>query len=196
MGGRTITNLHFAYDIESLAGQGFSQFQFKFRLKIASKPQDCPLKSAANVCLVEHIIIVPVLGGWNVGRFLSQLSFLQAISAVMLWPIPVQKVPQASEYLCPVKLQTRCDICCVCQSVCPFIHSSLVTRWAEDAFRSHTDTIFSPAYIATVHFCSTKNEWLSRSSCHNSTFFLTTTTITTMCPRSAKQQQQQQRFCF
>ena len=48
-------------------------------------------------------------------------SFLQAISAVMLWPVHVQKVPQASEHLCPAWLQTRCDICCACQSTCPFI---------------------------------------------------------------------------
>ena len=48
-------------------------------------------------------------------------SFLQAINAVMLWPVHVQKVPQASEHLFPVKLQTRCDICCACQSICPFI---------------------------------------------------------------------------
>ena len=34
-------------------------------------------------------------------------SFLQAISAVMLWLVHVQKVPQASEHLCPAKLQTR-----------------------------------------------------------------------------------------
>ena len=29
-------------------------------------------------------------------------SFLQAISAVMLWPVHVEKVPQALEHLCPV----------------------------------------------------------------------------------------------
>ena len=29
---------------------------------------------------------------------------------VMLWSVHVQKVPQASEYLCPAKPQTRCDI--------------------------------------------------------------------------------------
>ena len=32
-------------------------------------------------------------------------SFLQAISAVILWPVHVQKVLQASEHLCPAKLQ-------------------------------------------------------------------------------------------
>ena len=42
-------------------------------------------------------------------------SFLQANSAVMLWPVHVEKVPQASEHLCPARLQTRCDICCPCQ---------------------------------------------------------------------------------
>ena len=48
-------------------------------------------------------------------------SFLQAIDAVMLWPVRVKKVPQVSEHLCPAKLQTRCDICCACQSICLFI---------------------------------------------------------------------------
>ena len=53
--------------------------------------------------------------------FFIHSSFLQAINAVMIWPVHVEKVSQASEHLCPAKLQTRCDICCVCQSVCPFI---------------------------------------------------------------------------
>ena len=34
-------------------------------------------------------------------------SFLQAVSAVMLWLVHVEKVPQASEHLCPAKLQTK-----------------------------------------------------------------------------------------
>ena len=34
-------------------------------------------------------------------------SFLQAINAVMLWPVHGQKVPQASEHLCPVKSSYR-----------------------------------------------------------------------------------------
>ena len=38
-------------------------------------------------------------------------SFLQAVNAVMLWLVRAEKVPQASEHLCPAKLQTRCDIC-------------------------------------------------------------------------------------
>ena len=55
-------------------------------------------------------------------------SFLQAISAVMLWPVHVRKVPQASEHLCPAKLQTRCNICCACQSICPFIPTDYGVR--------------------------------------------------------------------
>ena len=58
-------------------------------------------------------------------------SFLQAISAVMLWPVHVGKVPQASEHLCPAKLQIRCDICCVRQSICPFVptDSGVPRKW-------------------------------------------------------------------
>ena len=48
-------------------------------------------------------------------------SCLQVINAVILWPVHVQKVPQASDHLCPAKLQTKCDICYACQSFCPFI---------------------------------------------------------------------------
>ena len=43
-------------------------------------------------------------------------SSLQAINAVTLRPVHVEEVPQASEHLCPAKLQTRCDTCCACQS--------------------------------------------------------------------------------
>ena len=35
-------------------------------------------------------------------------SFLRAINAVMLWLVRVEKNHQASEHLCPAKLQTRC----------------------------------------------------------------------------------------
>ena len=53
--------------------------------------------------------------------FFLRFFFIQAISAVMLWPVYAQKVPQGSERLCPAMLQTRCDICCACQSICLFI---------------------------------------------------------------------------
>ena len=71
------------------------------------------LRNSANVC---HGAFSTLEGGMSAASF-----FLQAISAVMLWPVHVQKVSQASEHLCPAKLQTRCDICCACQSICLFI---------------------------------------------------------------------------
>ena len=52
--------------------------------------------------------------------FSTLLSFRRS-NAVMLWPVHVQKIPQALEHLCPAKLQTRCDICFACQSICRFI---------------------------------------------------------------------------
>ena len=82
-------------------------------------PQGCP-RNSANICLVEHSSFSAFEGGMSAASFLHS-SFLQAVNAVMLWLVRAEKVPQASEHLCPAKLQTRCDICCACQSVCPFI---------------------------------------------------------------------------
>ena len=84
----------------------------------APSPQGCP-RNSASVCLVEHRSFPILEGGMSATYFLHS-SFLQAINAVMLWPVHVQKVLQASEHLCPAKLQTRCDICCACQSICLF----------------------------------------------------------------------------
>ena len=81
-------------------------------------PQSCP-RNSTNICLVEHKSFPIPEGGMSAASLLHS-SFLQAISAVMLWPVHVQKVPQASEHLCPAMLQTRCDICCACQSICLF----------------------------------------------------------------------------
>ena len=78
--------------------------------------------NSAHICLVEHRSFSTLEGGMLAASFLHT-SFLQVINAVMLWSVHVQKVPQASEHLCPAKLQTRCDICCACQSICPFIVS-------------------------------------------------------------------------
>ena len=83
-----------------------------------------PLGSPPKVALETVPIILfarslsTLEGGMSAASFLHS-SFLQAINAVMLWPVHVEKVPQALEHLCPVKLQTRCDICCACQSICP-----------------------------------------------------------------------------
>ena len=63
-------------------------------------------------------------------------SFLQAISAVMFWPVQVQKVPQASLHPCPAKLQTRCDVCCPCQSICLFIPTDLGMPRAVEPLKS------------------------------------------------------------
>ena len=82
-------------------------------------PQGCP-RNSANICLVEHRSFSALEGGTSAASFLHS-SFLQAFNAVMLWLVRAAKVPQASEHLCLAKLQTRCDICCACQSICPFI---------------------------------------------------------------------------
>ena len=83
--------------------------------------QGCP-RNSANVCLVEHRLFPTSEAGKLAASFLHS-SFLQAINVVMLWPVHVEKVPQASEHLCTAKLQTRCDMCYVCQSVCRSISS-------------------------------------------------------------------------
>ena len=75
-------------------------------------PQSCPGNSA-NICLVEHRSFSTLEGGMSAASFLHS-SFLQAINAVMLWLVHDLEVPQASEHLCPAKLQTRCDICYAC----------------------------------------------------------------------------------
>ena len=86
-------------------------------------------------------------------------SFLQAINAVILWPVHVQKVPQASEHLCPAKLQTRCNIiCCACQSICPFILTdSGVPRTLDPqkSLQPHTVHGCVPVGAAhsRLHFC-------------------------------------------
>ena len=72
-------------------------------------PQGFPPNSA-NICLVEHRSFSTLEDGMSAASFLHS-SFLQAINAVMLWLVRIEKVPQASEHLCPAKLQTRCDIC-------------------------------------------------------------------------------------
>ena len=82
-------------------------------------PQGYP-RNSANICLVEHRSFSTLEGGMSAASFLLS-SFLQAVNAVMPWPVHVQKIPQDSEHLCPAKLQTRCDICCACQSICPSI---------------------------------------------------------------------------
>ena len=92
---------------------------YALRLVSQQSPQGCP-QNSANICLVEHRSFSTSEDGMSAASFLHP-SFLQAINAVMLWPVHVQKVPQTSEHLCPGKLQTICNISCACQSICPFI---------------------------------------------------------------------------
>ena len=133
--------------------------QFQFLLKMAccarkdqytlhpvsrQSPYGCS-QNSADICLVEHRSFM--------ASFLHS-SFLQAINAVMLWPVHVQKVPQASEYPCPAKLQTRCDICFACQSICPFIPTDSGLTTAVDPRMSSTPK--------TVRGCVPVKEALSR----------------------------------
>ena len=70
-------------------------------------------------------------------------SFLQAVNAVMLWLVRAEKVPQASEHLCPAKLQTRCDICSACQSICPFISTDSGVPRTVDPQNSRSTEVFA-----------------------------------------------------
>ena len=106
-------------------------------------PQGFP-RNRASICLVEHRSFSTFEGGMSAASFLHS-SFLQAVNAVMLWLVHVEKVPQASEHLCPAKLQTRCDICCACQSICPFIPTDTGVPWTVDPQES--------IYPKTVHGC-------------------------------------------
>ena len=96
----------------------------------------CP-RNSANMCLVVHKSFSTLEGGMSAASFLHS-SFLQGISAVMRWPVHVQKVPQASEHLCPAKLQTRCGICCTCQTICPFIPTDTGVPRSVSCFSSQT----------------------------------------------------------
>ena len=58
-------------------------------------PQGYP-RNSANIYMVEHRSFSTLEGGMSATSFLHS-SFLQAISAVMLWPVYVEKIPQASE---------------------------------------------------------------------------------------------------
>ena len=104
-------------------------------------PQGCP-RNSASICLVERRSFSTLEGGMSTASFLHS-SFLQAINAGMLWLVRVEKVPQASEHLCPVKLQTRCDIYCACRSIRPFIPTDSGVARTVDPQRS----TISPIYL-------------------------------------------------
>ena len=99
---------------------------------------------SANVCLVEYRSLPTSEDGISSTSFFHSSS-LQAVNAKMLWSVHVRKNTQASEHLCPAKLQARCDICCACQSICPFIPTDSRMHRAESPRKS-----FQPK---TVHGC-------------------------------------------
>ena len=78
--------------------------------------------------------------------------FLQAINAVMLWPVHDQKVPQASEHLCPTRVHIRCNVCCACQSVCPFIPTEFgVPRTADPQKSLQPKTVHGCVPVGAAH---------------------------------------------
>ena len=120
-----------ALSISAITTIGFS-FNFSSRWHRSAQKVPCALRSvsqqsaqgcsqnSANICLLELRSLSTLEGGMSAASFFHS-SFLQVINTMMRWPVNVQKVPQVSDHLCPAKLQTRCDICCACQSICPFI---------------------------------------------------------------------------
>ena len=107
-------------------------------------------RNSANICLVEHISFPTMEGRMSAASFLHS-SFLQTINSVMLWPVHVQKVPWASEHLCPAKLQIRCDIFCACKSVCLFIPSDSSMPKAVDPQKSLQQ--FEPVRMMACIIC-------------------------------------------
>ena len=75
-------------------------------------PQGCSQKGT-NGGLVEHRSLLTSEVGMLAPSFLHPF-FLLVISAVMLWSVWVQKVPQASQHLCFGRQLTSCDICSAC----------------------------------------------------------------------------------
>ena len=109
--------LSFSFSFSSRWHRSARKGPYALRPVSQQSPQGCP-RNSTNICLVDHRSLSTLEGGMSAASFLHS-SFLQAVNAVMLWLVRVEKVPQASEHLCPAKLQTRCDICCAFQSICP-----------------------------------------------------------------------------
>ena len=121
-----------------------SAWKGPYALRPVSQQVSPRLSSKQCQCLFELRSFPTSEGGMSAASLL-QSSRLQVICAVMLWPVHVQKVPQASEHLCPAKLQTRCDICCACQSSCTFIPTDSGVSRAVDPQK--------PLQSKTMHGC-------------------------------------------
>ena len=103
-------SLSFSFSFSSRWHHSAQKGPYVLRPVSQQSPQGCP-RNSANICLVEHRSFSTSEGGTSAASFLHS-SFLQAINAVMLWPVHVEKEPRASEHLYRAKLQTRCEICC------------------------------------------------------------------------------------
>ena len=136
--------LSFSFSFSSRWHRSARKGPYALRPVSQQSPQGCP-RNSANICLVEHRSFSALEGGMSAASFLHS-SFLQAVNAVMLWLVRAEKVPQASEHLCPAKLQTRCDICCACQSICPFIPTD------SGVLISKEDSSFLFAWHSMLHF--------------------------------------------
>ena len=121
--------LSFSFSFSSRWHRSTRKGPYALRPVSQQSPQVCP-RNSANICLAEHRSFSAFEGGMSAASFLHS-SFLQAVNAVMLWLVRAEKAPQASEHLCPAKLQTKCDICCACQSICPFIPTAQDSRSTE-----------------------------------------------------------------
>ena len=111
--------------------------------------QGCP-RNSVNVDVVEHRSYLTSEGGMSAASCLHS-SFLQAISAVMLWPFHAQKVPQASKPLCPAKLQTRCDVYCASGSISVSACSFSLTRAVDPQKLLHLKILHSCVAVGAAH---------------------------------------------
>ena len=129
----------------------YSAWKGPYALRPVSQQVSPRLSSKQCQCLFELRSFPTSEGGMSAASFLHS-SRLQAVSAVMLWPVHVQKVPQASERLCPATLQTRCDICCACQSICTFIPTdSGVSRTVDPQNSLQSKTMHGCVAVGAVH---------------------------------------------
>ena len=160
-----VQSLSKVFSCECILSTSFS-FSFSFRSRWLRSARKCPyalrlfFRQCPSFCsqtvlgfffLVEHRSITTPEGEVSAAFFLHS-SFLQTTSAMMLWPVHVQKIPQASKHLCLAKLQTRCDICCACKSVCCFIPSDPGVARAVDPRKSlQLETVHDCVSVRTAH---------------------------------------------
>ena len=104
-----LPSLSFSFSFSSRWHRSARKGPYALRPVSQQSLQGCP-RNSDNICLVEHRSFSTLEGGMSAASFLHS-SLLQAINAVMFWPVHVEKVSKASEHLCPAKLQTRYLLC-------------------------------------------------------------------------------------